>query len=187
MLSLNFSPFPVLNSERLILRQLEPGDTPEIFILRSDEGVNEFIDRPRASSPEDALKFITKINTGILANESIFWAITLKTDPRLSGTVCLWNISRENHRAEIGYELLPRFQRQGIMHEAIPVVIEFGFEQMKLHCIEAVLHADNYRSARVLEKNNFKRDLLIEKNIDKELHDKNMVVYTLTSSLRPVE
>src|ERR1700739_2910268 len=99
-------PFPILETERLVLRQLDIGDENEIFQLRSDEGVNKFLDRPRANTLDDAKRFIEKIVKGINGNECLYWAITLKNEKKLVGTICLWNFSLENNSAEIGYELL---------------------------------------------------------------------------------
>lgn len=158
MLDINFSPFPTLTTERLILRQLNIKDANEIMILRSDERVNEFIDRPKSIDISDAEKFIAKIEKGIANNEWIYWIITLKEGDILIGTICYWNITVENDMAEIGYELHPHFQGKGFMQEAISKIIEFGFGKMKLKVITAVLHAGNNKSIKVLLKNNFMPD-----------------------------
>ena len=106
MLSIDFSTFPVLETERLLLRRLEPTDEREIFILRNDARVNQFIDRPRATSAADATAFIHKIILGIAENKSIYWAITEKHSDKLIGTICIWNIDTVNDVAETGYELM---------------------------------------------------------------------------------
>ena len=155
MATLNFTPFPTLHTERLTLRQMSDEDAKEIFELRSDEQVNKFLDRPKATSIEDARAFIEKINRAIENNESIMWGIVFKNQPTLMGTICLWNISAQNSSAEIGYELIPAFQGKGIIQEVFPTVIAFGFDTMQLKIIEANTIADNERSIRVLEKNNF--------------------------------
>src|SRR5688500_12404638 len=105
--TINFIPFPNLTTERLILRQLEIQDENEVFALRSDKRVNEFLARPKPEVVEDARKFIEKINDQIAKNAGIYWAITLKNDNKLIGTICYWNIVKEHSRAEIGYELHP--------------------------------------------------------------------------------
>ena len=157
MLQLNFTPFPNLITDRLVLRQLSVNDENEIFKLRSDESVNKYLSRSKANSVEEARAFINKINTSIHNNESLYWGITLKESSALVGTICLWNISKENETAEIGYELIPDSQGKGIMQEALLKVIEFGFENMKLKTIEAHTHPDNDSSTKLLEKNNFKK------------------------------
>lgn len=157
MLQLNFTPFPNLTTERLLLRQLNADDENEIFMLRSDERVNKYLSRQKTNSVEEAREFITKINDGIKNNESLYWGITFKENPVVVGTICLWNISKENDMAEIGYELIPEYHGKGIMQEAMTKVIEFGFENMKLKAIEAYTHPNNDSSIKLLEKNNFKK------------------------------
>jgi ribosomal-protein-alanine N-acetyltransferase len=155
MLPINFEPFPNLVTEKLSLRQLTPEDVNELFKLRSDEKVNRFLTRNPSRTIEDAGAFINKINRGIRNNESMYWAITLKSDNRMIGTICLWNIQPENYRAEIGYELNPDFWGKGIMKEAIAKVIHYGFDIMKLHSLEADLDPGNFQSIMLLEKNGF--------------------------------
>lgn len=173
MYSLNFSPFPTLTTEHLILRQLQPGDETSIYILRSNEIVNQYLDRPRANNIEDARKHIEKLGAGINNNDLKYWAICFKVDSTLVGTICLWNISIQESKAEIGYELLPEHHGKGIMQEVIPVVIKYGFETMKLKKIEAELHANNLKSIKLLEKFKFK------KNMDDSKGVENIVVYYL--------
>src|SRR5450432_3113475 len=114
MLTLNFSPFPILKTGRLILRQLTIEDENEIFFLRCDESVNKYVDRPKPNSLADARNHIDKVNNGIDNNESIFWGITLLNNRRIIGTICLWNISKENCTAEVGFDLVPGYQGKGI-------------------------------------------------------------------------
>jgi ribosomal-protein-alanine N-acetyltransferase len=178
LLKLNFTPFPNLETSRLVLRQIKLEDEAEIFILRSDARVNEFLDRERASSIEDARNFINMINAKIRNNDTMMWAITTKNSSKLIGTILYWNISKENSTAEIGYELNPDFQGKGIMQEAISKVIEFGFENMEIQIIEAYTTADNRKSIKLLEKNGFILKPLSENK--EEL--KNMVVYTLSNN-----
>ncbi|MFI5128624.1 MAG: GNAT family N-acetyltransferase [Chitinophagales bacterium] len=158
MLAINFTPFPDLTSERLRFRPLIPEDVNEIFGLRSDERVNRFIGRTQCKSFEEAGAFINKINRNIHNNESIYWAIAFKNDNKLIGTICLWNIQPENYRAEIGYELNPEYWGKGIMTEAIPTIIEYGFETMKLHSIQADLDPANSPSVVLLERNGFVKE-----------------------------
>ena len=88
------APFPRLITDRLVLRQLEMQDDGEIFFLRSDETVNKFLVSPIAKSIQDARDFINKINENIANSESVYWAITVKGNNKLIGTICIWNIER---------------------------------------------------------------------------------------------
>ena len=164
MLTNIFTPFPVLKTERLTLRQLSVNDDKEIFALRSDKQVNKYLQREPCNTIEDARKFIHKIAKVVTQNEGIYWAITLTNNDNLVGTICLFNFSDENDQAEIGYELLPPFQGQGIMQEATSKVIAFGLEVMGLKAIEAYTHRENKNSLKLLEKYNFKKQENIDSN-----------------------
>ena len=174
-----FTPFPVLTTNRLLLRQLNADDAKEIFALRSNPIVNKYLDRPIARSIDDALAFIKRINFAIESGQSIFWAISLKTGPELIGTICLWNFSEEKNKAEIGYELLPHYHGKGIMLEAITAIIHYGFEIAGLQKIEAWTVGRNTYSVRLLEQNHFKRDLRAESQLNRETEENDTVIYSL--------
>ena len=167
----NFTPFPVLKTERLTLRQVRSSDNKEIFALRSNDNVNKYPDRKPSKSIDDARIFIQTINKNIQRNDSIYWAITLNGTDKLIGTICLFDFSNDNLKAEIGYELLPDFQGKGIMQEATSKVIDFGFQHVGLNSIEAYTHSENQSSTRLLEKLNFKRH---------SAGDDNFMIFKLT-------
>jgi [ribosomal protein S5]-alanine N-acetyltransferase len=174
MIQIDFTTFPELTTKHFKLRQLSTGDENEIFALRSDDFINQYLDRPKANSLDDARNFIRKITDGIAKNESIFWVVTPKSEMKFLGTICLWKISKEEAKAEIGYELLPENHGKGIMQEVIPKVLQFGFEEMKLLTVEAELSPRNLKSVRLLEKNNFRLTSINPENPDS-------VVYALPS------
>ena len=161
----NFKPFPVLKTERLTLRQLASSDDNEIFALRSNENVNKYLDRKPSKSIDDAKTFIQTINKNIQKNDSIYWAITLNDTDKLIGTICLFDFSDDNLKAEIGYELLPEFQGKGIMQEATSKVIDFGIQRIGLNLIQAFTHSENQSSTRLLEKFNFKKNSSSEEKV----------------------
>lgn len=152
MLNRTFTPFPILKTERLTLRQLAIHDEQEIFTLRSDNEINKFLDRKRAETIDDARSFIDKINENINKNDSVYWAITFSDKNILIGTICLFGFSDENDKCEIGYELLTNFQGQGIMREALEKVIDYAFNTIEVQNIEAFFHRDNQSSIKLLEK-----------------------------------
>ncbi|WP_182914451.1 GNAT family N-acetyltransferase [Paenibacillus sp. 1011MAR3C5] len=159
MIQLQFNPFPLLETSRLQLRELNESDQYDMYVLRSDAQVLTYQDRKQAQSVDEAAAFIGKIQEGISNNDWIMWAIAKKENDRLIGTVCLWNISEEEACADIGFELLPSEQRAGLMHEAVTAVIDYGFQAMELRSIVAFTHTENAASIRLLEKQLFKKDV----------------------------
>lgn len=164
MLNINFEPFPNLETKRLLLRQLENSDVKEVFALRSNPSTMKFIPRPLVTSDEEALEHIAMINAKIDNNEGINWAITIKGNPKLIGIIGHFKIQPQNYRAEIGYMILPEYHGQGIVAEAIKEVVRYGFEEMNLHSIEAIIDPNNLASERVLQKNGFVKEAHILEN-----------------------
>ncbi len=179
MLKINFSPFQNLETERLRLRRVLNEDINEIFALRSDPEVMKYIPRPLVKTKEDALLHIAMINEKIDSNEGINWAITLKDNPKLIGIIGLYRISPEHFRAEIGYMLLPEYQRKGIIFEAIKSVVKYGFEVMQLHSIEASIDPENFASEKVLQKNGFVKEAHLKENEFYEGRFLDTVIFSL--------
>ncbi|UIR57099.1 GNAT family N-acetyltransferase [Sphingobacterium sp. SRCM116780] len=155
MLIVNFSTFPELETERLKFRRADLNDINGLFALRSDIEIMKYIPRPVATTLEEISEFLKLTDEKISANEMINWVITLKDDPKMIGTIGYYHIKPEHYRAEIGYMLLPEFQGKGYITEAINEVVNYGFNEMKFHSIEALIDPANLASASVLEKCNF--------------------------------
>lgn len=164
MLQINFTPFHELETERLLLRRVVESDVNEVFALRSNAETMQYIPRPLVTSNEEALEHIRMIEDKIVADEGINWAITLKGNSKLLGIIGHYRIKPEHYRSEIGYMLLPDYQGKGIVTEAIKTVVAYGFDQMKLHSIEAIIDPANTASAMVLEKNGFVKEAHLREN-----------------------
>jgi ribosomal-protein-alanine N-acetyltransferase len=158
MLNINFSTFPNLETERLKLRRADLHDINELYALRSDTEIMKYIPRPVATTLDEISEFIKLTDEKINSSELINWAITIKGNPKMIGTIGYYYIKPEHYRAEIGYMLLPEFQGRGYITEAIAKVVNYGFTEMKLHSIEAVIAPENFASAKVLEKCNFNKE-----------------------------
>ena len=158
MMEINFSPFPNLHSNRLRLRKISPEDVNEVFAIRSNAEVMRYIPRPLAVTTQDALDHINLVNKGVAENTSINWAITLAPNDKLIGMICLIRMQPENFRTEVGYILSPDYHQQGIMDEALKIVIKYAFEELKFHSLEALIDPENTASEQLLVKNNFVKE-----------------------------
>lgn len=155
---MNFKSFPEIKSERLLLRKIEESDAPVILYLRSDETINQFIERPenrKTKTLEQALQFIKDITEDFNNTKSVTWGISSINESQLIGTICFWNFSENDTIAEVGYGLSPEFQNKGIMTEVLQRIIDFGFNELKLDKIEAFTHHKNESSRKILEKSGF--------------------------------
>lgn len=155
MLNLKLDPFPQLETERLVLRQMTATDTPTVRFLRSDPEVMRYIDRPRAKTLEEAAAWMEKVEALRKNNEGIVWAISRKGSPQLIGKVLFWSFKLEYARAELGYVLHPDHHGKGYMGEAVSAVIQYGFDNLGLNSIEAQVQPGNMASEKLLEKLGF--------------------------------
>ena len=179
MLEVNFTPFPNLTTERLLLRQLTPDDVEEVYEIRSDPETMRYIPRPLAKTREDAMAHIDMISKALLNNESVVWAIALKENNKLIGIICLLRFQLEHFRTELGYILHPAFHRQGIMNEAVKPVIEYAFNVLKFHSIEAVIDPENLASEQLLIKNHFVKEAHLKENEYYDGRFLDSVIYSL--------
>ncbi|MDR6195078.1 GNAT family N-acetyltransferase [Siphonobacter sp. SORGH_AS_0500] len=160
----SFDPFPVLTTDRLVLRQLTPDDTEDMFSLRSNPELMKYIPRPLALSSNDALVLIEQMNQRTQEQKSIIWGISLRENPALLGFIGFVNLYPEHFRAEVGYMLHGNFHRKGIIREALNQVIRYGFETMHLHTIEAITDPENIASAAVLTQYGFQQEGYFREN-----------------------
>ena len=165
MLQPNFDPFPEIQTPRLLLRRLKKNDAEEIFGLRSDAQTMRYIGKDLAVSLSDAVQFIGNINESLITNNGILWAIESKEFPgKLIGYIGHWRLIKEHYRAEVGYMLYRDYWRKGIMKEALAEVVDYGFNEMKLHSIEARINPQNLASAGLLESNGFVREAYLKED-----------------------
>ncbi len=168
--------FPKLETERLVLRQSTKDDCKEVLFLRSDSIINQYVKRQALKNIKDAEKFLQRITREFNEGKIIYWTITLKENPKMIGSICLWNFSSDKKVAELGYDLNPTFQGKGIMTESLKSILKFAYEELNLSKIEAFTHKENKKSKSLLEKNHF---IYIENRKDEG--NKNNIIYEHTN------
>lgn len=155
MTTLNLQPFPILQSERLLFRQLQQTDAKDLFDLHADMENRKYLDRLPPAHIEETEAFIKKINQGVTDGTWVFWAMLDLQTLEFVGTICLWQFSDDLLKAEIGYELKKLSQGKGLATEAVQTILDFGFNSLKISIVEAYTHIDNKASTRVLQKKHF--------------------------------
>ncbi|HAV76121.1 MAG TPA: N-acetyltransferase, partial [Anaerolineae bacterium] len=111
------------------------------------------------------LAWIQRLQASYERCEDFAWGVTQKDSGQIIGVCTLWNFDPSFHCAEIGYELNPLYQKQGIMSEAISAVLTFGFTTLGLHRIEANPSAENMASINLLRKFGFKQEGILRERI----------------------
>ena len=147
--------FPVLQTERCILRGADMADADAMFRIFSDAEAMRYFGSPPITERSQAVERVQRRIEHFAAQQGIRWSIMWRETNDYLGSCGYWRIDSRHHRAELGYELDPAWWGRGIMTEVLNAIIAYGFKTMQLHSIEAQIHPDNQASRRVLEKNGF--------------------------------
>lgn len=142
-----------LCTERLRLREFTADDWRAVYAYQNDPRYLEFYEWEHR--PEYDAKALVQMFVG-QQHESprtkFQWAIVLATTNQLIGNVGIRKRSVKTVQADMGYEIDPRLWSNGYATEAAEAVLQFGFEQLRLHRIWAQAIASNANSTHVLEK-----------------------------------
>lgn len=162
--------FPQIETRRLVLRQIISDDAEDLWKLRNNSQIMEFMDISPMQSVREAWEQINNLSRNFIEEQIPIWAITLKEDRhtdtknKMIGYVGYTRWYKKHFRAEIAYVLEPAFWRRGFMTEAIEEVLQVGFEQMELHSVEGNVNPTNIASIKILEKFNFRREAYYKEN-----------------------
>lgn len=176
---MKFTPFPTIETKNLLLRKMSPLDWIDLFEMRKDSSMHEYTDTLVEGNIEETKSYIEKMNIGVDDNRWIIWAIEHRQSTKVIGTICIWNLNEEEKSGELGYGIIPRFQGQGLMREALIQVVEYGFNVMKLNFLDAYTEENNGKSIKLLETCKFARISRMDEEGYSKIRIFRMVVYRL--------
>ena len=158
----------VVETARLRLRGVQPGDEDAIHALLSDERVIRYMLFPYFT-PERAQRFVARLQAPAAGEtRQVVLAITERTGGAPVG-LCGLVLRPEMEEGEIWYLLRPESWGQGLVTEAARALVDHGFGPLALHRVWASCLPENPASARVLEKLGFRREGLLRQNL--RIHD----------------
>jgi len=91
-----FSEFPVLETKRLVLREIVPADAEEILLFTGDPIVQSYNAEPMTDISE-ALVSIEQERAIYVRQDGVLWGITLKNEDKVIGRVGFSAWSYSNH------------------------------------------------------------------------------------------
>jgi [ribosomal protein S5]-alanine N-acetyltransferase len=157
--------FPILKTERLLLREFYLTDAVAVFDSLSQEVATKYINRGPMQSLDEAEKLVEVRASLFERGIGIRWAITLRENPDyLIGSCGYYKMDKGNHSVETGYDLHPTFWREGLMTEALTAVINFAYSDQffyYLNRIQALTYVDNQASIGLLMKLGFQEEGLL--------------------------
>jgi ribosomal-protein-alanine N-acetyltransferase len=149
---------PTLRAPRLTLRTLTEPDVADVLAVFSDPLVLRYWDGPLITTQQDAMQYIERIHYGFRRRELMQWAIADAATDAVIGTCTLTHLSTTHERAEVGFALRQMRWGQGLGSEAVTTAIDFAFQELGLHRIEADVDPRNERSLRLLDRLGFHRE-----------------------------
>lgn len=144
-----------IETERLILRDIEEGDTQGMFELDSDPDVHEYLAKRPISTMEQAEQMIAMIREHYVRHGMGRWAIIDKASEEFLGWAGLKyeeRLRKEFSYYDLGYRLQKRHWGKGIATEAAEACLAYGFEHLNLSEIGAGADVDHVASIRILTK-----------------------------------
>ena len=143
----------IIETQRLLLRQFKEEDAADMFNnWASDAEVTRYLTWTTHSSIEVSKKVLEMWIDEYSSQENYNWAIEMKENRNVVGSIGLMNIDNNIGNAEIGYCISRAFWNKGITTEAFSAVIEFAFKQVGFERITGRHQVDNVASGRVMEK-----------------------------------
>ena len=149
---------PVITTPRLVLRWISEDDIDAVYDIFSDPQVMRYWSTGPLSNREAAARMQREIAEGNLNDTMMKWGLALRESNTLIGTTTLFNLNRDNGRAEIGYALSRSIWGKGYMNEALQALLKHAFEVLEMRRLEADVDPRNTASIRTLERLGFQRE-----------------------------
>lgn len=173
----------ILETSRLVLKGFTPEDMTFIFEQLPKEEIKKLLGH---RSDEEFQKEESKQKKGYATYNRSFVLFLLieKETQTIFGRCGLHNWNADHSRAEIGYSIeIPEFKQKGFMSEAVESIIAFGFRDLKLNRIEALVGEDNIPSLKIISKFNFTKEGLLREHFNiSESKFENSLMFSLLKS-----
>ncbi len=153
--------FPVLETERLTLREIRESDAAAVFAIFGDEQVTRYYDVTTMTTMAQARQMAARLRERNDKGDTLRWGVVRKSDHQFIGTGGFNHFMRGWAVAGIGYDIASAYWNHGYMTEALRAILRYGFETLHLNRVEAHVMPANDASARVLEKLGFQREGLL--------------------------
>ncbi len=149
--------FPILKTERLLLRQFIDSDLENVFKGLSHPGIIKYygVSYETLEATKEQMTFFADLE---INETGIWWAVCSLDNKTFYGAGGLNSLSKEHKKAEIGFWLLQDFWGKGILKEAIPLICNYGFDNLGLHRIEGLVESENRNCKNAMAKLDFQHE-----------------------------
>jgi ribosomal-protein-alanine N-acetyltransferase len=148
----------ILETDRLLIREIVEDDAPFINALLNSPGFLKYIGDRGVRSDNDARTFIhERLRKSYEVNGYGLYAVLLKTDSTLVG-MCGFVRRDTLPGPDLGFAFLPEFEGKGFGTESSLVLLDFGRDELNFDDLYAITTLDNAASIKLLEKLGFRFD-----------------------------
>lgn len=152
-----------IETERLRLRVLYPGQYNYVFANYSDTELKAFFDFDNESLEKERFKYQNGMTTYRMS--FCIFHLMEKESMKIIADASLHNWYAIHARAELGYAMRKEeYKNKGYMREAAPAIVEYGFEKMNLNRIEAFIATYNMPSQKVVQRLGFVQEGLLREH-----------------------
>ncbi|MDX5438277.1 MAG: GNAT family N-acetyltransferase, partial [Pontibacter sp.] len=156
----NISP-TLLYTRRLLLRELTPAIFNQLFLQKSKDEIMNYLHLRSDAEYEEMEERYSKGITTFFHSYKGFHLLDRETKA-IVGRCDYHTWVPAHRRAEIGYTLLEdSYKNKGLMKEALASILTFGFEQMNLYSVEALVMKDNIPSLKLMKHFGFRQEGLL--------------------------
>lgn len=143
-----------IQTERLYIKEIAWSDAESIHNIHSIPQVDEFntLGLPKDFNETKALIKSAIEDQSNKNRKEFAWIVRLKNSDIIIGLCGMFNSADKFKIGEIYYKLIPEYWGNGYATEIAKALVKFGFNDLKLHRIEAGAAVENIKSLRVLEK-----------------------------------
>ena len=147
--------FPIIKTERLLLRQFIASDLENVYKGLSDPEIIKYygVSYKTLEDTKAQMQFFVDLEK---EGTGIWWAVCSLDNKTFYGAGGLNSLNKVHKKAEIGFWLLTEFWGQGIMTEVMPIICNYGFDNLELHRIEGLVETDNLNCKNAMKKLDFK-------------------------------
>lgn len=151
-------PMETIETPRLLLRPLTPAIYCQVIDNYTEAEQMAFFGFTKPEELEAERKRRQQGASAFVAS-FLYFHILDKETQKVIGSAGYYRYYPNHHRGEIGYVINEeRYRQRGLIKEALPYIIKFGFETMGLHRIEAMVEPSNTPSLRIMELFGFTRE-----------------------------
>lgn len=141
---------PILETERLLLRELNPDDAGDFFNLNENPNVIKYTGDKAFQNIDEAREFLENYQDYRL-NGYGRWAVMSKENNEFVGW-CGLKYNSSTDETDVGFRFFEHYWNKGFATESARACIDYGFKKLKLNTVVGRAMQDNIASVKVLEK-----------------------------------